>query len=214
MKQLFIFFIFWSISWNNFHLFGQSSSCGDFSITNISTDSLNPNAIQVSIFYAASSSSFTNYPYISALLDCHGDTVATGNMFVFGQFGQSTVSYPLTLNLSNPCEPLTAVFLNTDNFGVTDTCQLVYDGTTSIVNNGYKTYDIFPNPSPGDFTVKWTGDAEMDFELFNAMGQKVDVQRVENMHSFSFDLKHFESGFYLLKGSNSGGSFSKTVMIE
>lgn len=175
-------------------------------MTNISTDSLNPNAIQVSIFYAASASSFTNYPYISALLDCHGDTVATGNLFVFGQFGQSTVAYPLTLNLSNPCEPLTAVFLSTDNFGVTDTCQLVYAGTTSIENHEDKIFDVFPNPSKDLVVIQVPSHAIGETMEWRDLTGKLMITKVLTEETFSMNVTDLPSGTYLIQYGNALGN--------
>jgi hypothetical protein len=74
--------------------------------------------------------------------------------------------------------------------------------------------DVFPNPSHGEFTVRWNGDGEMCLELFNAMGQRVYAQRMENNHSISLVQSHLESGYYILKGSNSNGVYTKELIIE
>jgi hypothetical protein len=74
--------------------------------------------------------------------------------------------------------------------------------------------EVFPNPSTGEFTVQWIGDAEMYLELFNAMGQRVYAQRMENKNSTRIELSHLNQGFYLLKGSNEKGIYTKSVVIE
>jgi hypothetical protein len=74
--------------------------------------------------------------------------------------------------------------------------------------------DVFPNPSHGEFTVRWNGDGEMYLELFNAMGQRVYAQRMENTNSTNIEIKHLNQGFYLLKGSNDHGIYTRSVVIE
>ena len=71
---------------------------------------------------------------------------------------------------------------------------------------------MFPNPSNGEFTVRWIGGGEMFIELFNAMGQRVYAQQIEN--SSSIEINHLHQGFYLLKGSNDQGIYTKSVVIE
>ncbi len=182
-----------------FQAHSQTMSCGDFSITNVSSDSTNPNGIQVSVFYAAPASSFTNYPYISALIDCHGDTVATGNMFVFGQFGQSTVDFPLVLNQPNPCEPFTAVFLYSDNFGVTDTCSLSYFGTSSLENNEEIDFRIFPNPTKDLLHVQ-VSEEEIgaQLELSDLTGKIIEKVYISSS-DFYLNIQGIPNGNYFLR---------------
>lgn len=192
---------------------GQTSSCGDFSITALSSDSTNPNVLQVSIFYAASANSFANYPYISALINCQGDTVATGNMFWFGQFGQSNIDYPLTMNGSIPCEPLTAVFLYSDNFGVTDTCNLLYAGTNSLDNTIETNFRIFPNPtSEWIHVVISEGPLGDDWVLHDLSGKIVQRSMISSQE-FNIDLRNIPPGNYLLSIEKSSTKLKHAVRL-
>ena len=107
-------------------LFAQSVNCSDFSVIGVNPDTLNPNGYIVSIQFNATSNVFINYHQVSAVLDCNGDTVATGGLSFFGQFGQTTNDYPVTVSGSLACEPLNVVFVySEDNFN-DDTCLLTF----------------------------------------------------------------------------------------
>lgn len=80
--------------------------------------------------------SFLSYPYVLYTLDANGDTVHTGMLNSFGQFGLDTswYSYPL-FNTNLPTPPFSVYFVYTGGFNfLTDTCVLTYNMfTTNII---------------------------------------------------------------------------------
>jgi hypothetical protein len=180
----------------------QTFSCSDFSITNAYPDSINPDDYQLSIQCTAGSNDFVNYPFVSTVLDCNGDTVATGGLFYFGQFGQTTQDYPVTLtgNGDINCYPLTASFVINYDLGFTDTCQLTY-GTSGLDQqlNDYKSIRISPNPASNLITLiasqKFVGKA---YEICDALGKPVLTGTISS-ESIPVDISNLARGMYLIK---------------
>lgn len=193
---------------------GQSANCADFSVVGVNQDSLNPSEYSVSIQFNASSSVFVNYPYIASVLDCNGDTVATGDIFVFGQVGQSSLAYPVTVSGSLACEPLTIAFVYGDENLNNDTCLLSFGESTASVQLSQQTvnFSIYPNPAIDQvhihtnlsqvgtsfFVYDFTGKLMLTGEL---MGENTTV-----------DMSDFSTGIYLIKIGNDVGDVFKVVM--
>ena len=60
---------------------------------------------------------------------------------------------------------------------------------------------MFPNPFENEITIKSSIAEEL--EIFNYLGQKVEVRKIENGEK-KFNFTHSSSGIYLLKFKNSG----------
>ncbi|MFM7684024.1 MAG: hypothetical protein ACKO7P_14975, partial [Bacteroidota bacterium] len=56
--------------------FSQTIPCSNFTITGSYPDTINSNDYQISINFNAGPNDIVNYPHVSAVLDCNGDTVA------------------------------------------------------------------------------------------------------------------------------------------
>ena len=193
----------------------QPNSCGDFTLVNIATDSINQNTLQISIHYGATSSSFVNYPYISALIDCQGDTVATGNMFWFGQMGQSTIDYPVNTNSGMPCLPLTAVFIYGDNSMVNDTCQLSFSGTNSLENSEIIEVKMYPNPTQDlvwiEVPVKALGER---LEWRDITGKLIFTTILSDVYD-CINVAHLPRGSYFIQyGDPSTGAGCAVVPLK
>lgn len=181
-----------------FQTHSQTSSCGDFTIVNIAADSINQNTLQISINYNGPSNAIVNYPYISALLDCNGDTVATGNMFWFGQLGQSTIEYPVLSNNGTPCQPLTAIFIYGDINMVNDTCLLSFNGSTGITENPDSKIHVFPNPTADFIHILFPNQALGAFaELSDVFGRIRWRRKIDETHT-TLDLGELPQGTYYL----------------
>ncbi|MFM7104741.1 MAG: Kazal-type serine protease inhibitor domain-containing protein, partial [Flavobacteriales bacterium] len=104
-------------------VFGACSpSCDVFCVTNIFFDTTG--TLQTEIQFNGQPTEFINYPYVTSILDGSGQIVATGDMWVFGQIGGTSETYPLTSTvLANPLP---------ENFNAT--VMFTYDGTTCALN--------------------------------------------------------------------------------
>lgn len=191
-------------------LIGQSVTCSDFSVLEIHPDTLNPEKYHIDIQFNAASSNFINYPYIHAVLDCNGDSVAAGDIFIFGQVGQSTVAYPVTISGSLECEPLTVVFVYGDENLNNDTCLLTF-GTSSLVTKAPLLADkffIFPNPSANHFNIQSTMSQIGTSYLINDFTGKVMLTGTLISVSTRIDMNSFSSGIYFIKiGDNALDTF-------
>jgi hypothetical protein len=181
----------------------QELSCPDFTIIAAYPDSINPNTYQFSIQSAGAAFDQTNYPQVSAVLDCNGDTVASsGGLSWFGQLGQTTQDYPATLsgNGSINCYPLNVFFVINSNQGISDTCQLIYSAT-SIVNSSINTEElsVFPNPASEEIHLsvdeKFIGSA---YSIFDYLGRIVQTGTIHSKNN-PIDLKNLSAGAYILK---------------
>lgn len=102
----------------------QSITCNDFFMLGIGPDPFNPGNSIVHVHMNGNSNDFINYPYISFVTACNGDTIATGGMNFFGQMGQTVQSYPVTGDITNACLPINVEFVYGNSNFQTDTCIL------------------------------------------------------------------------------------------
>lgn len=188
----------------------QSVSCADFSVLGIAPNPFDSSAYDVSIQFSAPSTAHVNYPYVSAVLDCNGDTVATGGMSFFAQIGQSTNDYMVTLSGSLACEPLTVVFLySTDSFDV-DTCLLSFGMTAGLSDKSETTdaFSLFPNPLKSQVTIQ-TGISQLgtDYFVYDHTGKLMLTGKIDSENTL-VDMNELSRGIYLVRvGSDLKQSF-------
>lgn len=179
----------------------QSISCADFSVLGIIPNPFDSNVQDVSIQFSAPSSTHVNYPYVSAVLDCNGDTVATGGMSFFAQIGQTTNDYMVTPSGSLACEPLTVVFIySTDSFDV-DTCLFSF-GTTAGLSDTSETADafsLFPNPIKSQVTIH-TGISQLgtDYFVHDHTGKLMLTGRIDSENTL-VDMSKLSRGIYMFR---------------
>ncbi len=113
-------------------------------------------------------------------------------------------------NVWNIAGSLLTLYQSSDQFP----CQSTSTNVLQELSDDKTELNVFPNPSNGVFTVQWSGDDQMYLELFNACGQRIYEQQIENEHSITIDQRQLESGYYILKGSNASGSCMKAVNVE
>lgn len=181
--------------------FSQTIPCSNFAITGSYPDSLNPNDYQITIIFNAGQNDFVDYPHVSAVLDCIGDTVATGGLFYFGQFGQTTQDYPVTiLDTTNWCQPLTAVFIYGQGFlGEIDTCLLSFQLASITDLLEVQNTMIYPNPTAERISVTVSNELLGSiFQIVNHVGQ-VMIEGKVNSNNVKIDLNSISSGFYSIR---------------
>ena len=143
MKQLLtVLIILLSMSMTN----AQTINCSDFSILGFGPDQFNSGNSVVHIHFGGDTIDFIDYPFISVVTDCNGDTIATGNMNFFGQTGQTVQSYPVTGNITNACLPITVEFIYGNINLQIDTCTFSLSSlATALTCN-----DFVPNGIEAD----------------------------------------------------------------
>ena len=182
-------------------LFSQTIPCSNFAITGSYPDTTNPNDYQITINFNAGQNDFVDYPHVSAVLDCNGDTVATGGLFYFGQLGQTTQDYPVTvIDTTNWCQPLTAVFIYGQGFlGEIDTCLLPFQNSSiSDISESYQ-ISIYPNPSSGILNVFAPNELHASpFQIINQVGQVI-IEGEVNSNNEKINVNHLLSGIYSIR---------------
>lgn len=185
--------------------FSQSFFCSSFSIMNVYPDTINPGDYQLSIQCIAGPNEFASYPIVSSVVDCNGDTVATGGLFYFGQLGQTTQDYPVTLtgNGDINCYPLTASFIINYDPGFTDTCQLTYGSTGQVQTiQEREQFTSYPNPAGDQITLLsgpiFTGTT---YTISDTFGKTVLTGRIIAEHT-SIELLGLSEGLYFLNARN------------
>ena len=185
--------------------FSQSFFCSAFSIMNVYPDSINPGDYQLSIQCIAGPNEFASYPVVSSVVDCNGDTVATGGLFYFGQLGQTTQDYPVTLtgNGDINCYPLTASFIINYEPGFTDTCQLTYGSTGNVsAFQELEQFTSYPNPAVDEITLlsgpNFTGTT---YTICDTFGKTVLTGRIIAEQT-SIELLGLAEGLYFLNARN------------
>jgi hypothetical protein len=181
--------------------FSQTIPCSNFAITGSYPDSLNPNDYQITINFNAGQNDFVDYPHVSAVLDCNGDTVATGGLFYFGQFGQITQDYPVTIiDTTTWCQPLTAVFIYGQGFlGEIDTCLLSFQLASITDLLEVQNTMIYPNPTAERISVTVSNEfLGSTFQITNQVGQ-VFIEGKINSKNEKIEVNALSSGFYSLR---------------
>ncbi|MCL9981102.1 MAG: T9SS type A sorting domain-containing protein [Bacteroidia bacterium] len=187
----------------------QSISCSNFTVKYFGLDTVKATTMQMGIDFQANTDQMVDYPHVTLITDCNGDTVAVGQMYYFGQFGGTTQDYPVTLLKSNYCEPLKVTFVYS-NGGKTDTCYFFFGKSANKKEVSQNLFEVFPNPSTGKLTVKFKNHASNhELEIFDFLGRKVFFSIVSEDIAV-LDLHRLPSGQYVLKADGK----SQVLVLE
>ncbi len=178
-------------------------SCADFSITSVAPDESNPDFTLISIQMLGSTSDFINYPYVTSVSDCDGNTIASGSMFFFGQMGQTTQAYPVSAFGNDVCFPITAEFFFGNVDFENDTCLLTFDGSGLFINTKMQhTLSVFPNPASGEIQMNVAPEMiGTEYSLFDSMGRMV-LSGVITTPLQRIDLGAIPKGVYVMRVAN------------
>ena len=90
---------------------------------------------------------------------------------------------------------------------------LKYSPTTSIPLVFNSNIHLYPNPSSGEFQVKWIADAneKCNVEIFNTYGQKI----YSSGNGEKIDLRNEKSGIYFVEVNMNGRILKgKVITVE
>ena len=181
----------------------QTITCDLFTVTGLEPDTFDVNSTLINIEMAGGVSDFANYPYIPAVTDCNGDTVATGGMFFFGQIGGTEQGYPVSLLAEDVCLPLTIEFVFGNDLFENDTCLFTY-GTSglSATFNAFNQLEVFPNPTQGILQIETSFvHPGTPYIVSDQMGSIV-FQGTLNSTNARIDMSGFSPGIYMLRVGN------------
>ena len=197
MKKRIVFLCLLCISIIPQRTIGQMD-CGDFSLTTLYPDSLNQGNYWIGIYFSGSANQLVSYPHVSSILNCQGDTLATGNLFYFAQLGQTSQDYPVNLTNALWCEPLTIQFIYGDSLLVNDTCYFTYNSASAFENTIAEVPTLYPNPTEGTLALKipmsYLGGT---YVLMDALGKTVNQGQLTVL-DLTLQLSGQSKGLYRL----------------
>ncbi|MFM7902834.1 MAG: T9SS type A sorting domain-containing protein, partial [Bacteroidota bacterium] len=148
-------------------------------------------------------------------INSFGDTIASGNLYWFGQIGGTTIDYPVTLLPTAICTPnflgYSAVFVFDD-----DTCTLTFPCTTSITEESENNSNItlFPNPASDNITIQSPTDFTETPAIITLYDQKGRVVKSLETTSNTINISDLPNGFYTVKYKTEREEFFEKMLKE
>jgi hypothetical protein len=174
-------------------------TCADISIASVTANEFDSTTTLINIQLEGSAADFMNYPMVTSVTDCNGNVIATGNLFYFGQFGQSVQGYPVSLINGPICYPITAEFIFGDMNLVNDTCQLTYAGPVSSIGEmDSNSAHAFYNSSLKEIQITSNSIIGIPYSLYNSTGQLVKSGTCSSTIS-RIGLEGYSTGIYILQ---------------
>lgn len=186
-------------------------SCASFCITNVEMDTTIPNMLAVTLYMSGTSNDYANYPVITAIVDTAGDTVATGTLNFFLQYGGTSQVYLLNTGMTTvpPNFTFTAYFMYD-----TVNCILTYPCVINAIseNTGFK-LNVYPNPATDYIVFEIPPELRNGtLQIYNSSGQLLHDLPVES--SVSMDVNDFAPGVFIYRFIHSGHSVEGKFRIE
>lgn len=191
---------------SNTRLYSQNITCSSFCVTAINSDTNSSTGGLVSIFMI--DSGFINYPHVVQILDASNAVVATGQMFFFGQFGNSTQEYPITTSVTNWSNFVGTVIFLYDN----DTCYLPYPCAVnpSSVSESQPLLNVavYPNPAQNVLYISLPDPAlDYNISVVDANGRALFQYNNRTGSSVQIDTRAWPSGIYTVTILSNDGKF-------
>lgn len=198
----------------------QAPACSQFCITDIRYNLAFPEGLVVTIYFSDNgedSTQFINYPYVAAVFDESGDTLATGTLSFFGQFNNTSQDYPITPAVDSfPGHVVGSALFYYD----TVFCVLPIPCTTSAfdvtADDEQPRLHIYPNPVYGSMNIETASPVQDgQLELFNATGQHVHAVGGLFGTSHAMSLPDVAPGVYFVIMKEAGRAIGySSVVIE
>ncbi len=152
--------------------------------------------------YPMSHNEYTYYPNDSIHTIIESLNEFHGRQTIFDQYGNIT----------------TAVF----DWGNDFTPEFPLDITNTYYSCGYlginsasiAGFDLYPNPTTGQFALQLPTSGKYEVEVFNTLGQEVYAASIENTTKHTISLSNAPTGIYTVRIKNDKTSVSKRVVIE
>ena len=199
MKKCFITLLLFS--WFTSVTIAQDSiPCNRFQIDSVWLVQAGINRLMIRLHFSGNQTDFINYPYFKLVLNQFGDTIANGELFYFGQLGNSSQEYS-TMTMLNELPPVMYLRFRYND----DSCNFVYvTARLPDLNSGMP--EIFPNPVRDKIFVR-NNSGFASYAILDYLGRKVKTGRTEP--SGGIAATGLSPGFYFLKTGNFSFKFLK-----
>ena len=85
--------------------------------------------------------------------------------------------------------------------------------TTSIKEVNKSIFNVYPNPTNGEFVIALDATAKYDITIINVLGQTVYATSTNTMET-TIDLSNFDKGVYNVELKNNDATFTEKVIVE
>jgi hypothetical protein len=174
-------------------------------------DTTIPNMLAVTLYMSGTSNDYANYPVITAIVDTAGDTVATGTLNFFLQYGGTSQVYLLNTSMTTvpPNFTFNAYFMY-DSVNCILTYPCVINGISE--NTGFK-LNVYPNPATEYIVFEIPLELKNGIlQIYNSSGQLLSDIPIES--SIKLDVKKFAPGVFIYRFIHSGHSVEGKFGIE
>lgn len=112
----------------------------------------------------------------------------------------------------------TACMLNFDG-EVEDYSLVIEDETASIIDETFSNFNLFPNPTNGEFTIKFNleNSSKVSLQLFDSRGRMVEEKKYSKLGTYfseKINVSNVSSGLYLLKVINGNKQTTRKIIIK
>lgn len=147
---------------------------------------------------------FNSYTYSFSL------SGATLNTYLVDRFNNTRV----LLNNNATTNVSFTVDLNDPISAAADRFSIEFSNITlSTINTAVNVFEIYPNPSNGDFIIQLIDSNKATVEIFNLLGQHVYTTELEEGH-YNTVKTTLSSGNYILKLSQNGTTATQKIIIN
>ncbi|MEP6793541.1 MAG: T9SS type A sorting domain-containing protein [Saprospiraceae bacterium] len=177
----------------------QEITCDAFCVTAVRMDSTTPNLMYATLFFTGDNNDFINYPWISEVINEQGDTVGHGTWNFFGQFGNTSNEYPVTVDFDTIPENFNATMVFHYD---TSVCLLSFPCTMTGIEDPIKEQQIsvYPNPFSSEskiYSEKFLHD--LTINIFNLRGQLIKQIENQSGHEISLLQDDLIEGIYFIQ---------------
>lgn len=191
----------------------QHITCQSFCVTNIQLDPVTLEEMLIDIYFAGEPDDFINYPYVSLVTNTAGDTLGTGSLNFFGQFGNSTQTYVVDKAIDSLPDNFEAVvYFHYD----TVECVLVFPCSTTAVKNvsGYNDILLYPNPMTSGTIIQSPGMLSgFSIVVYNAFGQFIQQLETGGGKPVIFPRRNLPAGLYYILFCKDDITVTKKIII-
>lgn len=104
-------------------------------------------------------------------------------------------------------------------WGETEDYTIIVDNTTSVKDVAFEGFNLYPNPSNGNFNLNFdtVSSEKVNLQLFDLTGrlvQEVSYKNVAARFSENISFKNVTNGVYLLKIKNGATQVTRKLIIE
>ncbi len=211
-----------SYSWNFPVGWGGNSNTNNISLTpNNNSGNISVTASNLCGASSPQVLSVTVNPLPSVYQTSSASMICVGESATLTAFGANSYTWNLgqitnSITIS-PTVNTTYTVIGTDLNGCTNTSTFTQIVSTCVgielLEINESSFQIFPNPFSGQFTIATSEEKPFSIEVYNMLGLLVYCKETK-MNNIKINLSNIRNGIYFVRVSNDEGSFSKKIIKE